>query len=65
MELGRKEKSDIYFQIKEAACELFQSKGFDNTAVNDLLEKLQIEEQVLYSYFQSLDDVLEVVWSES
>jgi AcrR family transcriptional regulator len=57
--------SNIYNQIKEAACVLFRSQGFENTSVTDLIEKLQIEERSFFIYFQSMDDLLEVVWSES
>lgn len=55
----------LYSQIKEVGCELFQSKGFENTSVTDLTDKLQIKEQTFYEYFQSMDHLLEVVWSES
>ena len=56
---------NIYYQIKEAACVLFRSQGFENTSVTDLIEKIQIEELSFYTYFQSMDELLEVVWSES
>lgn len=51
--------------IIAAARLLFQTKGFEKTTLKDLLEKLQISEQVFSEYFQSMDDLLEVVWSES
>ena len=57
--------SNMYSQIKKAACVLFRSQGFDNTSVSDLIEKLHIEEQTFFIYFRSMDELLEVVWSES
>lgn len=61
----QRDDSDVCDRIKEAGCVLFRSKGFDNTTVADLLVKVNIEEQVFFSYFESLDELLEVVWSES
>lgn len=55
----------LYSQMKEAGRELFTSKGFENTSVSDLIQKLDIEEQTFYEYFESLDHLLEVIWSES
>ena len=43
---------------------LFRTKGFDNTSVQDVLDILNISEQVFLRFFCSLDDLLEVVWSE-
>jgi len=57
--------TDIRSRIKEAARELFRAKGFDNTTVTDLLNRLQIEEHQFFAIFQSMDDLLEAVWSES
>lgn len=57
--------SKLCNQIKRAACFLFQSKGFDNTSVNDLIGELNIESQTFFFYFRSMDELLEVVWSES
>lgn len=65
MKLRLGDDSIIYNQIKEAACVLFQSQRFENTSVTDLVEKLQIEEQTFFLYFRSMDELLEVVWSES
>lgn len=52
-------------RIIDASRFLFQTKGFDNTTVRDLIERLQISEQLFFCYFQSMDEILEVVWSES
>ena len=51
-------------QILEDARFLFQTKGFENTSVSALLERLQMSEQLFFSHFESIDELLEVVWSE-
>jgi len=58
-------ESAMYNQIKEAGCTLFKSKGFDETSVADVIQKLQIREQDFFLYFRSMDELLEVVWSGS
>lgn len=65
MTLQPGEDPSIYNQIKEAACVLFRSQGYKNTSVTDLVEKMHIEEQTFFIYFKSMDELLEVVWSES
>lgn len=65
MTLQPGEDPSIYNQIKEAACVLFRSQGYKNTSVTDLVEKMHIEEQTFFKYFKSMDELLEVVWSES
>ncbi len=57
--------TDMRTRIKDAARELFHAKGFDDTTVSDLLNKVQIEEQQFLAIFQSMDELLEAVWSES
>jgi AcrR family transcriptional regulator len=57
--------SNIYELIKEAALVLFRSQRFKNTSITDLVEYLKIEEGTLFFYFQSMDELLEAVWSES
>ena len=65
MKRQREDYAEIRNHIKAAACVLFRTKGFEHTTVADLLIRLRIDEQVFYSYFRSLDELLEVVWSES
>lgn len=64
MKLQREDYAENRGRIKAAACVLFRTKGFGNTTITDLLMKLQMDEQVFYSYFRSMDELLEVVWSE-
>ena len=65
MKVQIENESVIYNQIKETGCTLFKSQGFDETSVTDLVQKLQIREQDFFIYFKSMDELLEVVWSES
>ncbi|WP_163337310.1 helix-turn-helix domain-containing protein [Desulfopila sp. IMCC35008] len=65
MTLQHREDLKIYNQIKSTACVLFQSQGYDNTTIDDLVDKLNIEAQTFFIYFRSMDELLEVVWSES
>lgn len=65
MKLRRGDDSEIRDRIKGAACVMFRARGFENTTIADLAKKLSIEEQIFFSYFQSLDELLDVVWSES
>ena len=58
-------ESVIYNQIKEAGCTLFKSQGFDETSVTDVVQKLQISKEDFFTYFKSMDELLEAVWSES
>lgn len=64
MKLHREDYLEIRSRIKASACVLFRTKGFENTTVADLIMKLQIDEQMFYSYFRSMDELLEDVWSE-
>ena len=65
MKLRLGDDSIIYNQIKETACVLFRSQSFENTSVTDLVEKLHLKEQDFFIYLRSMDELLEVVWSES
>lgn len=51
-------------EIIEIARIVFNQKGFDDTSVLDVAERVNISEQKFTNYFRSLDELLEVVWSE-
>lgn len=51
--------------ILETAKYFFDTKGFDHTSIRDITEYLGIQEELLFNHFKSLDDMLEVIWSES
>lgn len=55
--------TSIKTRIIDTARELFDSKGFDTTSHYDLIEALAINEQIFFSYFPSMDELLEVIWS--
>jgi len=65
MNFSQKDGPDTRKELTAAACRLFRSKGYDNTTLFDLLELAQVEEHLFFSHFHSLDEILEVVWSES
>lgn len=52
-------------QILKTAKYLFDLKGFEKTSFTDISDKLQMNEQDILFFFQSIDDLLEAVWSES
>ena len=49
----------------EAGRSSFTRKGFEGTTIHDVTKLVDIEERVFFSYFESLDDLLEAIWSES
>lgn len=51
--------------ILKAAKNLFDHKGYDSTSLADISELLSIDVQVILVFFQSKDQLLEAVWSES
>ncbi len=55
----------VYQQIKEAGRRLFNSQGYENTTIFDVIAKLQMREHEFYLYFKSKDELLEAIWSES
>ena len=50
-------------QILSAGRELFDIQGFDNTSLQDVLDQLKMSEQQFLLYFESLDHLLEELWS--
>ncbi|WFA07996.1 TetR/AcrR family transcriptional regulator [Tissierella sp. Yu-01] len=48
-------------QILDAARELFVSKGYDRTSVNDILKIVDIAKGTFYYYFASKEEVLEEI----
>ncbi len=56
-----KEPEERRNEILEAAIELFTSNGFENTAVSDIVQKLNIAQGTFYYYFKSKDELLNAV----
>jgi len=50
-------------EILEAARYLFQKRGFDETTIADVCSRLDIKPSHFYNYFDSLDEVLEILWA--
>ncbi|MFZ5351878.1 MAG: TetR/AcrR family transcriptional regulator [Bacillota bacterium] len=48
-------------EIMNAAWELFNSKGYEKTSVNDILQRVGIAKGTFYYYFKSKDEVLDAV----
>jgi AcrR family transcriptional regulator len=51
------------WEILETARSCFREKGFEKTSIHDVCTKLDLKETDFYLYFQSLDEVLEILWS--
>lgn len=56
--------STLKREIIETARSLFNAKGFDQTTVSDITQQLNINDRMIFYHFASLDEILEVVWSE-
>lgn len=54
-----------YNDIIQTAKHLFDTKGFDQTTCHDITKSIGISDVELLNYFNSLDEILEVIWSES
>jgi len=57
--------SEHYYDILRVAKHFFDTKGFDQTTCHDITERIGISDIELLYYFDSLDEILEVIWSES
>lgn len=51
-------------QIVNTARLFFTTKGFDLTTLEDVMQALNINEEIFRKNFNSMDELLEVVWSE-
>ncbi|MGI9536880.1 MAG: helix-turn-helix domain-containing protein [Desulfocapsaceae bacterium] len=51
------------WEILETARSCFQKKGIERTTILDICKRLDIKETQFYRYFQSLDEVLEILWA--
>lgn len=50
-------------EILETACLLFQKKGFEQTTITDICNRLDITKSHFYKFFESLDEILEILWA--
>ena len=56
-------ETSLPWEILEAAHSLFQKKGFERTSIADICRRLEIKPFEFYNYFNSLDEVLEILWA--
>lgn len=56
-----KKPEDRRNEIIAAARDLFEEKQYDNTTMNDVMEKLGIAKGTIYHYFKSKEDLLTAV----
>ncbi|MBV7264200.1 TetR family transcriptional regulator [Photobacterium sp. WH24] len=58
--LGRRErkKQQMRDSLIKAAYELFESKGFDDTRIEDITEQVDVSVRTFFRYFSSKEDVL-------
>ena len=50
-------------EILETARSCFRENGFEKTSIRDVCNKLDLKETDFYRHFQSLDEVLEILWA--
>ena len=51
------------WEILETAYFFFRKKGFEKTAIPDICNRLGINQSQFYNHFDSLDEVLEILWA--
>jgi len=51
------------WEILEAAYFFFRKKGFEKTTILAICRRIGIKETEFYNHFQSLDEVLEILWA--
>lgn len=57
------EDQDLPSKILESAHTFFKHQGFENTRIVDICRNLGINRRTFHKYFNSLDEVLEVLWA--
>lgn len=62
MKQSKKRPKSLYNEILLTAQILFQDKGFEQTTVSDICSSLQISSRQFNLYFESLDEVLDILW---
>lgn len=60
---NRYDEPPITETILATARQLFQSKGFEQTSLSDLCKEMNIESNIFYNHYGSLDEVLEILWN--
>ncbi len=59
-DIGRRERKKLELRkaLIEAAYELFESKGFDETRIEDITDKVDVSSRTFFRYFSSKEDVV-------
>ncbi|MCX6679994.1 MAG: helix-turn-helix domain containing protein [Methanothrix sp.] len=52
-------------ELIDTAERLFMEKGYEHTAISDIVKELNIAQGTLYYYFRSKEDILEAVVDKS
>lgn len=55
--------TSLPWEILETAYSDIQKKGFEKTTLSDICKKLNINNSEFYKHFESLDEVLEILWA--
>ena len=61
--LKRGEDRDLPTRILASARTAFLHRGFENTRITDICRSLGISKRRFHKHFDSLDEVLEVLWA--
>jgi AcrR family transcriptional regulator len=62
MKQSNKKPHSLYNEILLTAQTFFQDKGFEQTTVLDICDSLEISTSQFCLYFESLDEVLDILW---
>ena len=65
MEMQPKVSEPVYRDILTSAHSFFLDKGFEKTTITDICSNLNISTSQFGMCFDSLDEVLEILWSSS
>ncbi len=63
MEMDPRIYKPLYWDILKSAQSTFLQKGFEETTVTDICNNLEINVSQFTIFFESLDEVLEILWS--
>lgn len=55
--------TSLPWEILESAYFFFQHKGYEKTKIQDICNRLNINSAQFYKHFESLDEVLEILWA--